>query len=129
MAYKDPIKRLEARRESRRKWRLTHPTQESEYVNARNRRLRAAALEILGNKCFRSPFSDSRALQIDHVKGDGPADREKREASGISRGRYYKIVIESVMNEEGKYQILCANCNWIKRVEDDEVYRKHPRIN
>ena len=34
-------------------------------------RVRAKALDHLGNVCVRCGFSDPRALQIDHVNGNG----------------------------------------------------------
>lgn len=61
----------------------------------------------LGSKCLHCGFSDSRALQIDHVNGGG-----KQEMKTINRLAFYKRVFEDVY---GKYQLLCANCNWIKR--------------
>jgi len=33
---------------------------------------------------------------------------------------HYKLVLQSVQNKENKYQLLCANCNWIKRYEDKD---------
>lgn len=80
-----------------------------------NRRLREASLNILGNKCVKCGFSDARALQVDHINGGGSLDRE------IKGGNYFKRVINSVIAKENKYQLLCANCNWIKRFENNEV--------
>jgi len=31
------------------------------------------------------------------------------------RYRYYRRIMESKKNREGKYQLLCSNCNWMKR--------------
>src|SRR6267378_5501639 len=77
------------------------------------KRLRKAALIVLGDKCVRCGFDDDRALQIDHVNGGGRADHVKRGPRAI-----YK---EALSNPgSGKYQILCANCNWIKRAENNE---------
>ena len=78
------------------------------------RQWRIKVLEKLGNKCRRCGFSDPRALQIDHVFGGG--NKELSEF-GRSRQAYYKKVIADV---EGRYQLLCANCNWIKRYENRE---------
>lgn len=79
------------------------------------RKVREATLDLLGGKCLRCDFSDRRALQIDHVNGGGTKDKE------TIRGVYYKSVINSFLEGEGKYQLLCANCNWIKRVEQNET--------
>lgn len=69
---------------------------------------------------MRCGFADVRALQIDHVLGGGV--REIR--SGIGYHTYYLRVIESVALREGKYQLLCANCNWIKRAEQGEERKR-----
>ncbi|MEK7178047.1 MAG: hypothetical protein AAB721_00070, partial [Patescibacteria group bacterium] len=59
--------------------------------------------------------SDYRALQIDHILGNGSKERKKNNTTKI----YHKIV-----NKQTKgYQLLCANCNWIKRYTNKE-YRK-----
>ena len=80
----------------------------------RRRRIRrAAALAFLGNRCVRCGFSDVRALQIDHVNGNGYAERN---GSGGAMAIYKRVLAGSQ-----NYQLLCANCNWIKRVEQGEL--------
>lgn len=78
--------------------------------------LRAAALDKLGRRCGRCGFCDERALQIDHVQGNGAAD------NAVHRGcRFYQRVLA---DQRGRYQTLCANCNWIKRHENREFPRR-----
>jgi hypothetical protein len=79
------------------------------------RKLRIATLELLDNKCCKCGFNDIRALQVDHINGGG--SKEKKSITCV----YWKYVINSILKEEGRYQLLCANCNWIKRVEEKEV--------
>ena len=79
------------------------------------RNVRLVALEALGGKCVKCGFDDYRALQIDHVGGGG-----SRERKAVTRS-YYTMIVESILKDEGKYQLLCANCNWIKRVENSEI--------
>ena len=71
------------------------------------------ALKFLGGKCVKCGFSDVRALQIDHVHGGGTKDFKK---FGGMYGVYKNVLLEPE-----KYQLLCANCNWIKRFENKEV--------
>ena len=80
---------------------------------AHSKRLRIAVLAFLGNKCCRCGFNDPRALQIDHVNGGG-----KQELKNVSRHTYYRKVLADT---QGRYQLLCANCNWIKRTENGET--------
>lgn len=72
---------------------------------------RMESLEILGAKCVRCGFTDVRALQIDHINGGGSV-----ELKGSCTHRQLLLIRK---NPE-KYQILCANCNWIKRSENHE---------
>ena len=58
--------------------------------------------------------TDSRCLQIDHTRGGGYKDRVEKGHTGRA---LYKAVLE---DQEDTYQLLCANCNWIKRVENKE---------
>ena len=77
---------------------------------------RKAAIEKLGGKCQRCGFRDRRALQIDHYYGDGAAERREYGP------RVNEIIYEKIMNgDTWSYQLLCANCNWIKRAEKNEA--------
>lgn len=73
-------------------------------------------LDLMGGKCVRCPFNDYRALQIDHVHGGGGLE-EKTVGKGI---KYLRHVARSFTGNEGRYQILCANCNVIKKFENNE---------
>jgi len=71
--------------------------------------------DVLGGKCVNCGFADSRALQIDHIHGNGT--KEKGKKAGLM---YYKDVLKHIEENNTKYQLLCANCNWIKRFENNE---------
>jgi hypothetical protein len=60
---------------------------------------------------------DRRCLQIDHVNNDGYSDRRAK----LSRHLFLRKVLA---DEIGAYQLLCANCNWIKRFENEENKRR-----
>jgi len=68
--------------------------------------------DLLGDKCSCCNFSNILALQIDHVYGDGYKHRKK--LRGLA---YYKDILRSVKKKEGRYQILCANCNFIEGIK------------
>ena len=88
----------------------------AERAIANYNRLRREVFELLGHGCARCGFSDKRALQIDHVKNDGASDH--RGDRRITYTSFMRRVISSYRaGERGKYQILCANCNWIKQAE------------
>ena len=95
------------------------PSYIKNYNKEYRRRIRISVLEILGGKCIKCNFEDKRALQIDHIKGGG--NRERKEKRFLGQGKqYYKEVMESVLKQENKYQLLCANCNWIKKHDEHE---------
>jgi len=65
------------------------------------------------NKCFwvnsdkTTGCTDTRCLQIDHIFGGGV--KEHRKINGFQF--WFKVL----KDQKGLYQLLCANCNWIKR--------------
>ncbi len=82
----------------------------------RDKKLRAQILSLLGGKCRRCGISDPRVLQIDHVNGNGYKEIRK-----YGTGHpYYCHVRRTVKAGGNEYQLLCANCNWIKRYEKNE---------
>lgn len=86
-------------------------------------RMKDEIFNYFGNRCNRCGFDDKRALQIDHVNGGGA-----REIKAIGNYRMRKNLIKRINAGDNikDYQLLCANCNWIKRHENDETVRnKH----
>jgi hypothetical protein len=80
--------------------------------NTHESSLWAKAIQKLGGKCITCGFNDIRALQIDHVKGGGVREHRKLGANAV-----YRLVL---LDTKGLFQCLCANCNWIKRRENNE---------
>jgi hypothetical protein len=75
---------------------------------------RQKLVEMLGGVCARCGFADKRALQIDHINGDGANDRK------LLRGGIFAYYLDVPEHAREKLQVLCANCNWIKRAENSE---------
>ena len=96
-----------------RKRREEHPEIWRKHSLNAQRKVRQAILDKYGRVCKKCGFSDERALQVDHVNGGGI-----EELASMSRGGYYRKVLEDT---SGMYQLLCANCNWIKRSENNEL--------
>ena len=80
------------------------------------RRKRQEIIDLLGGVCVECGFSDLRALQIDHINGGGHQERVKR-GNGHT---YYNHILREIDAGKELYQLLCANCNWIKRYEEHE---------
>lgn len=79
--------------------------------------LRKKTIEKYGGRCARCGNDDFRVLQIDHVNGGG-----KKELKQTAPTTYALRVLNDKSN---KYQLLCANCNWIKRYENNEDNRNN----
>jgi hypothetical protein len=71
-------------------------------------------LDLLGNKCVKCGFIDSRALQIDHIHGGGHKELSKGNES------MYRNYLKNPDLAKSELQVLCANCNQIKRAEQRE---------
>jgi len=90
------------------------------YVKEGRRKITMEIFNLLGNKCNNPLCStprdklDSRCLQIDHVNGGGK--KEKREFETI----YYRHILRKIQSGSKDYQLLCANCNVIKRYKNKE---------
>lgn len=93
----------------------------------KRKQIRSEIVKKLGGKCVNCGFDDPKALQIDHV------NRNKifiRTGMSPHRDEFGRLVTSNVstlkktLNEiiagSKEYQILCANCNWIKRFDNKE---------
>ena len=88
-----------------------------EELNKKRRQKRLDTLLIMGNECLKCGFDDVRALQIDHINGGGAEEIR----TWKFKGNYNINVAKSFLAGENKYQLLCANCNWIKKYENGET--------
>ena len=87
-------------------------------------KLRRQLLETLGGKCKKCGLSDERALQVDHIKGGG--NQARRHHNGAYRSTYILKEAETDFKKFlSTYQLLCANCNWIKRSTNNEVRKSN----
>lgn len=101
MPYKTGTWGIQAKK--RQKKRIIRGDRKKELITAKEK-----VFKRFGYKCFLCGFNDFRALQIDHINNDGFLERKIN-----STVRYKKVLKDTT----GKYQLLCANCNWIKRYE------------
>ena len=96
-----------------------------EYTNRRKIEFLNLVKKYLGDKCsnpdclIQGGCTDWRCLQIDHINGGGTASR-RHFRNGFNERLYYIKHPEKITEN---LQILCANCNWIKRVTNNELKR------
>jgi hypothetical protein len=86
----------------------------------RNRKIKEEVMRYYSPelKCLRCGFSDIRALSIDHLDGKGAEHRRK--LSGLKRGGRIFYSWFKKNNYPSGFQVLCMNCQFIKREENNE---------
>ena len=82
--------------------------------------LKLAAFHVLGDRCLLCDERRPEVLQIDHVLSDGADDRR----AGRGTSLLYREIVR--FGAQGKYQLLCANHNWIKYHQKREYRRLTP---
>jgi hypothetical protein len=65
-------------------------------------------------KCAHCNCHDDRVLTIDHINGNGNKHRRN-----IGAGTGFYAWLKRNNFPEG-FQVLCMNCNWLKRMESDK---------
>jgi len=75
--------------------------------------------DVLGGpKCIHCGYDkDIRALQLDHINGGGSKDRKSNRSTSKIVRRYKADLSQLKLI----YQVLCANCNVIKKYENNET--------
>jgi len=120
--YQAHDKRLASRSQTRQRYLDRELSYNREYQVLRRQLLRQQLFDVLGHACVRCGYdTDERALQIDHVHGYGFDDRQRF----ASLTAYYEHILS--VGIDGGYQILCANCNRIKMVEEKENHWRYRR--
>lgn len=111
-----------------RDWRKRNVERHHEIARVSSKKQRAKIkseiITILGGKCSNpnclvpNGCSDIRCLQIDHINGGGKRERRGHQDRG---SHYYRDILKKLEHGSKDYQLLCANCNWIKRFENHET--------
>lgn len=84
----------------------------------RRLRIRENILTLFGRKCKNCGYCDDvRALQVDHIhRADVPRNHTARSGHGL----YIRIL--SGLLSITDFQLLCANCNWLKKLDNNEHF-------
>lgn len=101
-------------------WRMANPERHREHGRTANRRKKLECFGLYGGSCQRCGFSDDRALQLDHIDGANGESRYAWSRAGLG---LYRAILRGKVDRE-LFQLLCANCNWIKRWEAGECQRR-----
>ena len=93
-----------------------YPVRRREQHNLRNKKTKLEVFTHYGGnppKCSQCGITDIRVLTIDHINNDGA--KHRREIGSYAGTSFYLWL--RVHNYPEGYQVLCWNCNWIKRLE------------
>lgn len=99
-------------------YKLRHPLRyQTMHKNAQIKKLRkwkARVYEMLGGKCAHCGNADLDVLCIDHVAGNGHAERKR----GLTGQNLHRKILK--LGTDG-YQLLCCNCNMKKAKQNGEI--------
>jgi len=90
--------------------RANNPDRYKKYNKAHIRRQRARIIEHLRRICVVCRFDDKRAIEIDHIYGDGKIGRNRIQGNQFMAARRRG-------EHDGQLQVLCANHHSIKTKE------------
>lgn len=85
-------------------------------ANSSYKKIRKTLKSILGTNCANCGFSDIRILHVDHKNGGGL----KEIRAFKTNYNMYKFYSENPEIAKEKLQLLCPNCNWLKRINNNE---------
>lgn len=86
------------------------------YARQSRQRIRNETIKEYGEICIKCYNTDIDVLTIDHIEGNG--SRERRElfnGRNLAGTPFYRWLKKNGYPKD-KYQCLCHNCNWSKRV-------------
>jgi len=98
------------KREMMRKLRAERPDHYRAQSRKSKAKLKSKVFDVYGRSCVRCGFADIRTLTLDHIRNNGAKERKAIGERGV-----YRRSLEPEHQQD--YQILCMNCQFIKRVE------------
>jgi hypothetical protein len=103
------------------KYKSLNPELRKSQAQKYNHRLRNELIDFFGSQCMKCGYNDRRALQLDHINGGGGNSRKEHKET---LRKQYVLMKNDPETMKKVYQLLCANCNCIKRVENYEYSKK-----
>ena len=89
----------------------------SEYKKKKNNELRMTVMKRLGGvECVWCGEDNFWVLSIDHINNDGCKERREKKRTSVQMWHRMLELTDEKLNK--KYQVLCRNCNWMKRMID-----------
>ena len=97
--------------------RRTNRTQSRTYWRERYASRYVTNLMFAGGQCAHCGIDDMRVLQFDHKTACGNTSARRLRTDSVE-------LLGKLLSDQDEYQLLCANCNWIKRCENSETTRR-----
>lgn len=103
---------------ARRRWKDSNRDEHREAQRQHRYAVRRQILRLLGGeKCVHCGYDkDWRALQVDHINGGGKHDT-RTSGGNTALWALRNWILSNPKTARKLYQVLCCNCNWIKRFE------------
>jgi len=120
----NPSKEIERRREWGRKYAAEMYSKHKVEINqkcikhARRRKavLRKELFSIYGDVCACCGETEKRFLTLEHINGSGLPQSNSKRLKTLGVEKVWKEAIEA--NDPTKFEILCYNCNWGRRINN-----------
>jgi len=110
-----------------RKYRAEHKPLFNKSKIKQQQKVKAKCFSLFGGKCQWCGFDDIRALQIDHINGVPKGLRSTKGNPHRGGIKLYRAIINGTY-PQSDFQLLCSNCNWIKRYENNETNHKNYQV-
>jgi hypothetical protein len=117
MSFASPERKREYMREYYQANKPRLRAKEKAYLRLYRKKLKDQIHAALGSKCNACGFSDARAMQIDHINGGGRMERARMDTKSYLV-HLNRLLVNDPQTFFARYQLLCANCNWIKRLQE-----------
>jgi hypothetical protein len=106
------VKKTKAERAAKQaEWHQKNKDKQSAYCSDYRERLKLEAIEAYGGCCKHCGEKDPIVLVLDHVADDAKIDRAENNHSG---GYKMYMRLRQMGWPQGRYQVLCHNCNFRK---------------
>lgn len=108
-----------------RNYRLNNIKKYNQWSRERTLYFKNIIYDILGRSCaICGYYEDIKCLQLDHIHGNGRKQRSNKSVRNFYC--YYASNLDKIKTD---LQLLCINCNWLKRLQDaQERLKNNPTI-
>ena len=119
----NPERNCEHSKRSYRRMKAKDPIGFNKKHSDHRRSKRPVVLWFLGSFCVKCGQSDASVLHVDHIAGGAHKLRKAGKLNERTTANY-NLIAKHPGRARRELQLLCANCNWVKRWESKELARK-----